>query len=84
MSDEKSLKQSVFRTFLLHPGFGPKEMAQFLNVNYNSVKAIYAKLCEEGLLQRETRGSYSPNVTGIVVDLLDRVENLEKRLNKEV
>jgi len=83
MSDDKSLKRSVFRTFLSHSGFGPKEMADYLKVNYNSVKAIYAKLCEEGLLERTARGSYSPNVAGILVSLLDRVDALEKRANKE-
>jgi len=79
LSEEKTLKENVFRAFLSHPSFGPKEMAEYLQVNYNSVKAIYAKLCEEGLLERTSRGIYSANIAGIVLHIIDRVEALEKR-----
>jgi Mn-dependent DtxR family transcriptional regulator len=82
MSDEKTLKDLVFRTFLSHSNFGPKEMADHLQVNYNSVKAIYSKLSEEGLLERESRGNYSPNMAGILIHLIDRIETLEKRLQE--
>jgi Mn-dependent DtxR family transcriptional regulator len=80
MNDEKPLKDLIFRTFLSHSNFGPKEMADHLQVNYNSVKAIYSKLSEEGLLERTSRGSYSPNMTGILLHLIDRIETLEKRV----
>ncbi|RJS89233.1 hypothetical protein CW700_05010 [Candidatus Bathyarchaeota archaeon] len=82
MGEERTLKEMVFRTFLLHPGFGPREMTDHLQVNYNSVKAIYSKLCDEGLLRREARGTYSPNIPGILLHLMDRIEALEKRLGK--
>ena len=45
---------------------------------YNSVKAAFAKLAEEGMLERPSRGSYVPNVSGILLHLMDRVEALEK------
>jgi len=79
LSEENTLRENVFRAFLSHPSFGPKEMAEHLQVNYNSVKAIYAKLCEEGFLERTSRGSYSPNMTGIILHIIDRIETLEKR-----
>jgi DNA-binding transcriptional regulator YhcF (GntR family) len=53
-------------------------MAEHLGAKYNSVKAAYAKLSDEGLLMRRGRGSYSPNVPGILLHLMDRVEALEK------
>ncbi|TEU08293.1 hypothetical protein E3J20_08915 [Candidatus Bathyarchaeota archaeon] len=60
------------------PTLGPSEMTELLGVKYNSVKAVYAKLCDEGLLRREGRGNYAANVTGILLNLMDRVEALEK------
>jgi len=78
MDEEYTLRESVFKTFLLNPGLGPSEMAERLGANYNSVKAIFSKLCDEGLLTREGRGSYSPNVPGILLHLMGRVEALER------
>jgi predicted transcriptional regulator of viral defense system len=78
MSDNYSLKESVFRAFLKDPSMGPSEMTELLGVKYNSVKAVYAKLCEEGLLKRVGRGNYAANVNGILLQLMDRVEALEK------
>ena len=54
-------------------------MTEKLGAKYNSVKAAYAKLCDEGILKREGRGSYTPDIAGILLDLMDRVEALEKR-----
>ena len=78
MTEEYTLREMVFRTFLKQPGLGPSEMAEHLGAKYNSVKAAYAKLSDEGLLMRRGRGSYSPNVPGILLYLMDRVEALEK------
>ena len=77
MGDKQTLKERIFRAFLEDPTLGPSEMTKLLGVNYNSVKAIYARLCDEGLLRREGRGSYAANVTGILLHLMDRVEALE-------
>jgi predicted transcriptional regulator len=79
MKHEYSLKEHVFRTFLVDPSLGPSEMTEKLGAKYNSVKAAYAKLCDEGMLKREGRGSYSPDVARILLNLLDRVEVLEGR-----
>jgi len=73
-----TLREIVFKTFLRNPGLGPSEMAERLGANYNSVKAIYARLCEEGLLRRESRGNYSVNYEGILLHLLERIEALER------
>lgn len=78
MSDKYTLKESVFRAFLKDPTLGPSEMTELLDVKYNSVKAVYAKLCEEGLLKRVGRGDYAANATGILLHLIERVEALEK------
>ena len=78
MSDY-SLKDNVFRTFLENPVLGPSEMTEKLGAKYNSVKAAYAKLCDEGMLKRVGRGSYAPNVEGILLSLIDRIEAMEKR-----
>jgi len=78
MSAEYTLREAVFRTFLENPGLGPKGMADHLNAKYNSVKAVFAKLCEEGLLDREGRGNYVPNLPRILLHLMDRIEVLEK------
>lgn len=78
MSEEYTLREAVFRAFLRNPSLGPKEMAGHLGAKYNSVKAVFAKLCEEGLLSREGRGNYAPNLPGIVLHLMDRIEALEK------
>lgn len=80
MSVDRTLKERVFRTFLSHPDFGPSDMADYLQTNYNSVKAIYSKLFEEGLLEREARGNYSPNMSNILLHLMDRIEALERQL----
>ncbi len=79
MKHDYSLKEQVFRTFLTDPSLGPSEMTEKLGAKYNSVKAAYAKLCDEGMLKREGRGSYTPDLSGILLDLMDRVEALEKR-----
>jgi Mn-dependent DtxR family transcriptional regulator len=73
-----TLREMVFKAFLKNPSLGPSQMAERLKANYNSVKAIYAKLCEDGLLRREGRGNYSPNVSGILLHLLKRIEALER------
>ncbi|MBA7597811.1 hypothetical protein ES703_04818 [subsurface metagenome] len=78
MTDEYTLREKVFRTFLKQPSLGPSEMAKHLGAKYNSVKAAYAKLSDEGLLMRRGRGSSSPNVSVILIHLMDRVEALEK------
>ena len=54
-------------------------MTEKLGAKYNSVKAAYAKLCDEGMLKREGRGSYTPDIAGILLGLMDRVEAIEKR-----
>ncbi len=79
MKQDHSLKEQVFRTFLADPSLGPSEMTEKLGAKYNSVKAAYAKLCDEGKLKREGRGSYTPDLAGIILGLMDRVEALEKR-----
>ena len=78
MSEEHSLRDTVFREFLKNPSLGPQEMASKTGAKYNSVKAAFAKLAEDGLLQRTGRGSYEPNYAGITLYLLDRLEKLEK------
>ncbi len=79
MKHDHSLKEQVFRTFLADSNLGPSEMTEKLGAKYNSVKAAYAKLCDEGMLKREGRGSYTPDISGILLDLMGRVEALEKR-----
>jgi predicted transcriptional regulator len=79
MPPKKSLKDEVFREFLRNPSLGPSEMTEKLNAKYNSVKAAFAKLAEEGFLERPSRGSYSPNHAAIILDLIDRVEKLEEQ-----
>ena len=79
MKQDYSLKENVFRTFLADPSLGPSEMTEKLGAKYNSVKAAYAKLCDEGMLKREGRGSYTPDLAEIILGLMDRVEALEKR-----
>lgn len=78
MSKDYTLQEIVFKTFLKNPKFGPSEMSKLLNAKYNSIKAIYAKLCDEGLLIRESRGVYAPNYSEIILHLMDRVEHLER------
>jgi predicted transcriptional regulator of viral defense system len=78
MSEKYTLKESVFRAFLKDTSLGPSEMTKLLGVKYNSVKAVYAKLCEDGLLTRVGRGNYAANVPGVLLHLMDRVEDLEK------
>jgi predicted transcriptional regulator len=79
MSKNQSLKDTVFKEFLRDPALGPTEMAEKLGANYNSVKAAFAKLAEEGLLERSGRGSYEPSVSGILLNLMARVEALEAK-----
>lgn len=78
MTEEYTLREAVFRAFLENPDLGPNEMAIHLNAKYNSVKAVFAKLCGEGLLNRKGRGSYAPNTPRILLHLMDRIEALEK------
>jgi len=79
MSKNQSLKDTVFREFLRNPALGPTEMAEKLGAKYNSVKAAFAKLAEEGLLERSGRGSYAPSTPGILLSLMARVEALEAK-----
>ena len=79
MSPKKSLKDDVFREFLQNPSLGPSEMTEKLGAKYNSVKAAFAKLAEEGFLERPSRGTYKPNIAVILLDLMDRVEKLEEQ-----
>ncbi len=79
MSNEISLKDSVFREFLKDPNLGPSEMTEKLNANYNSVKAAFAKLAEEGFLERPSRGNYVINNAAILLNLMDRVAALEEK-----
>lgn len=80
MVEEYSLKDMVFRAFLKNPNLGPSDMASKLNAKYNSVKATYAKLAEEGLLNREGRGNYSPNYSEILLYIMNRVEDVERQI----
>ena len=79
MSNKISLKDSVFREFLKNPSLGPSEMTKKLGANYNSVKAAFAKLAEEGYLERPSRGVYKPNIAVILLVLIDRISALEER-----
>ncbi len=78
MAEKYTLREAVFRAFLENPSLGPSEMAEHLTANYNSVKAVFAKLFEEGLFNREGRGNYSPNIPMILLHLMDRIEALER------
>jgi Mn-dependent DtxR family transcriptional regulator len=80
MSNKLSLKGTIFREFLKNQSLGPSEMAAKLEANYNSVKAAFAKLAEEGLLDRSSRGNYEPNLINIVLNLMDRLEVLENKV----
>jgi hypothetical protein len=80
MSEDYSLRDTVFREFLKNPSLGPAEMATKISAKYNSVKAAYAKLAEDGLLQRTGRGNYEPNFGLITIYILDRLEKLEKEV----
>jgi len=79
MTEELSLKDKVFRAYLQEPNLGPEEMATKLGFKYNSVKDAYARLTNEGLLTRNSRGNYPTNYNGIIFQLLNRVEVLEKK-----
>ena len=79
MSEELSLKDKVFRSFLQDPTLGPEEMATKLEAKYNSVKDAFAKLAKDGLLQRSGRGNYEPNYARIIIHLIDRIDSLEKK-----
>jgi hypothetical protein len=78
MSSKQSLKDTIFKEFLRNPALGPSEMAEKLDANYNSVKAAFAKLAEDGFLDRPSRGTYAPSIPGILLDLIERVEVLEE------
>jgi hypothetical protein len=80
MSPVLTLKDKVFREFLKNSNFGPSEMTKHLNANYNSVKAAFAKLTEEGLIKRLERGIYEPCFSGIIFNLILRIEEIEKKL----
>ena len=77
MINKYTLKENVLRSFLKDPTLGPNEMTKALGFKYNSVKATYVKLCDEGLLKRESRGIYVPDVNGILLHIMDRIEALE-------
>lgn len=78
MSKKFSIRELVFRSYLENPSLGPSEMAKNISVKYNSVKAVFAKLCEDGLLNREGRGQYSPNLPKIILYLMKRIDVVEK------
>jgi hypothetical protein len=80
MSEMYSLRDTVFREFLKNTSLGPAEMATKINAKYNSVKAAYAKLADDGLLQRTGRGNYEPNYGWITIYILDRLEKLEREV----
>jgi predicted transcriptional regulator len=82
MSSKQSLKDAIFKEFLRNPALGPSEMAEKLDANYNSVKAAFAKLAEDGFLDRPSRGTYEPSIPGILLDLIKRVEALEEAANR--
>jgi hypothetical protein len=82
MSREMSLKNNVFRELLKDSTLGPSEMALKIDAKYNSVKAAFAKLTAEGFLDRPSRGVYEPNISSILLDLIDRVEALEEQVKK--
>ncbi len=82
MSSKQSLKDTIFKEFLRNPALGPSEMAEKLDANYNSVKAAFAKLAEDGFLDRPSRGTYAPSIPGILLDLIKRVEVLEEAANR--
>jgi Mn-dependent DtxR family transcriptional regulator len=82
MSSKQSLKDTVFKEFLRNPTLGPSEMAEKLDAKYNSVKAAFAKLAEDGFLDRPSRGTYAPSIPGILLDLIERVEALEEAANR--
>lgn len=78
MSSERSLRDAVLRSFLENPDLSLMEITERLGAKYNSVKAVFAQLSEDGLLIREGRGNYSPNLPKIILSLMDRIEDLEK------
>jgi hypothetical protein len=80
MSNKFSLKQRVFREILKNPSLGPREMTERLGAKYNSVKAAFAKLADEGYLERPSRGVYEPNIAIILLDLIDRISELEEKV----
>jgi Mn-dependent DtxR family transcriptional regulator len=80
MSDKVSLKEVIFQEFLKDPSLGPSEMAKKLGAKYNSVKAVFAKLTKEGLLERPRRGEYIPNINGILLQIIERIEDIENSL----
>lgn len=82
MSSKQSLKDTVFKEFLRNPALGPSEMAEKLDANYNSVKAAFAKLAEDGFLDRPSRGTYAPSIPGILLHLIEMVEALEEAANR--
>jgi Mn-dependent DtxR family transcriptional regulator len=79
-----TLRDMIFRTLLKDPTVGPSKMAKNLRANYNSVKAVYAKLYQEGLLNRERRGNYSLNVAGILLYIFDQMRTLEEEVNGSI
>jgi len=78
MNSERSLRDAVLRSFLENPKLSLMEITERLGAKYNSVKAVFAQLSEDGLLIREGRGNYSPNLPKIILILMDRIEALEK------
>ena len=79
MTSQYSLKEQILRAFLVDQSLGPSEMAEKLGAKYNSVKAAFAKLCDEGMLKRVSRGKYAPDIPRILLNLMDRITVLEER-----
>lgn len=80
MNEEYTLRDTVFRALLKDQSLGPTEMSEHLDANYNSVKAAFAKLADDGLLERQSRGDYIPSYPGILLHILDRLEAIEKEM----
>jgi predicted transcriptional regulator len=80
MTKKTTLKDTILKEFLKDPSLGPSEMSSKLGANYNSVKAAFAKLNREGIFERPNRGTYKPNFAGLMLLLIDRVEDLENAI----
>lgn len=80
MQTNRSVKETILIEFLKNPALGPREMSAHLNEKYNTVKAAYAKLAEEGYLERRGRGNYRPNIPFTLITLMNKVSDLEKRV----
>ncbi len=76
MIDTCILGELLFRECPKVQKFIPRDMFENLEANYNSVKAIYAKLNEKAFLSRERFGSYKQYYSCLINQLNDRIEAL--------